>query len=506
MKSVKCIFPFLLVLISSLPLSATTFYVESGHGDDTAAGSRRHPWKTLDAVNRHHFQPGDRILFHAGSHWHGQLRITHSGSADMPIQVDRYGRGSLPRIDGDGTVREVVSLFNVSGVEVRHLEITNHGQMASLVRGVLVEAKDSGTLHDIVISDLYIHDVNGTEQKKDSGGIIFQTSGQERPSRFDGLRIERNLLWKVDRSAIAGLSDEVDRTRWFPSLHVVLRDNVADDIGGDGIVPWATAGAVVEHNIVFHANQRAQSYNAGIWPWSTDNTTLLWNEAAWTHSTLDGEGFDSDYNSRNTRFFFNYSHDNDGGFMLLCSPVRRDEQNNVGNTGTVVEYNISRNDHSRIFHLSGASDVTVEHNVIYTAPDEEVQILLVSQWDGWSTGARFRSNLFQAAGVGRYGHEAERRPDGSYRITEGWGGARDIVFQCNRYLGTHVDRPIDSCPETGAAVAAAHLDWNEPAIDPAHPERLGVFIKRHRRWMENLFRKQFGRLPRVEPDRASRMR
>ena len=138
----------------------------------------------------------------------------------------------------------------------------------------------------------------------------------------------------------------------------MIRDNFVDDIGGDGIVPWATDGVVVEHNIALHCNRRAGSYNAGIWPWSTDNSLFQLNEAAYTHTTLDGEGFDSDFNSRETLFQYNYSHDNEGGFMLICTPGKRDPSENIGNTGTEIRYNISRNDHARIFNLSAAERTT----------------------------------------------------------------------------------------------------------------------------------------------------
>ena len=40
------------------------------------------------------------------------------------------------------------------------------------------------TATHIVIDHLYIHDVNGTNEKKDNGGIIFSTNGPATPSRF----------------------------------------------------------------------------------------------------------------------------------------------------------------------------------------------------------------------------------------------------------------------------------------------------------------------------------
>ena len=132
-----------------------------------------------------------------------------------------------------------------------------------------------------MIDHLYIHDVIGTNEKKDNGGIIISsTNGPATPSRFDDLRIEDNIVWKVDRSAIAGQSYHWQRNRWFPSLNVIIRGNYVDDIGGRwNRVPWATDGALVEYNIARNCNRRANSFNAGIWPWSTDNTLLQWNEA-----------------------------------------------------------------------------------------------------------------------------------------------------------------------------------------------------------------------------------
>ncbi len=504
---------FTLLLFSALFLArpsvirASTIYVDSIHGNDANSGtSPSTPWKTLAKVNATNYNPGDHILFRAGSAWEGQLAISSSGKEGKPIIVDRYGRGSRPRIDGAGNVEDVILLQNVEQVEVHNLEVTNHGAEPAVRRAVLVSVVNYGTVHHIVVADLYIHDVNGTNAKKETGGILFRTIGQTVPSRFDDLIIERNILWKVDRSAIVGQSSETARSKWYPSLHVVIRDNYADDVGGDGIVPWATDGALIEDNIVLHANQRAGSYNAGIWPWSTDNSLFELNEAAFTHTTRDGEGFDSDYNSRNTHFLYNYSHDNEGGFMLICTPGKRNPIENFGNIGTVIEYNISRNDHTRIFNLSGADHTTVEHNAIYIGPKDDVQVLLVSNWGGWSKDAVFRSNKFDVAGVGRYGHQLKGNLDGTFQIGPGWGGAMDIRFEGNSYFGKNVDAPADPKAIVAATVHEEKINWKEPAFDPTHPEKFPAFMAKHREWMLRLFTSQFGRAPQLkapEPFSAS---
>jgi hypothetical protein len=480
-------------LAVSVPAYSSTYYVDAVAGNDSNFGtSASAPWKSLDRANGSHYRAGDRILLHAGSRWEGKLTLSSSGAEGTPILIDRYDKGAMPRIDGEGKVENVIELINVQHIEVRHLEITNHGELPGLRRGVLIAENNFGTAHHLVISDLYVHDVNGTNELKETGGILFRTAGNKVPSRFDGLVIERNIIWKVDRSAIAGQSTEFARSKWYPSLHVIIRDNYAEDIGGDGIVPWATDGALIEHNVVLHCNRRAGSYNAGIWPWSTDNSLFQLNEAAFTHTTLDGEGFDSDYNSKNTQFLYNYSHDNEGGFMLICTPVKRDLAENIGNTGTVIRHNISRNDHNRIFNLSGADQTTVEENAIYTSSKDDVQVLLVSNWDGWSKGAVFRGNTFDVAGTAHYGHEIHRSQDGKYEIAPGWGEATDIHFEGNRFFGHNADLPPDPKALIDSAYHPDSLNWNEPVFNPAHPEDFSAYLVKHRQWMTQLFTAQFG--------------
>ena len=144
---------------------------------------------------------------------------------------------------------KAILIRNASGATVRDLEVTNRGEGESVRRGVHIVADNTGVMRDVTVAGLYIHDVNGTNKRKDNGGIIFRTNGDKAASRFEGLTIKRNLIWKVDRSAIAGVSFHWPRTRWNPSLRVVIRDNHVEDIGGDGIVPWATDGARVDERV-----------------------------------------------------------------------------------------------------------------------------------------------------------------------------------------------------------------------------------------------------------------
>jgi hypothetical protein len=490
--------PLLVLSGVALVAQGATYYVDSAKGQDSDSGtSPNTPWKTLDKVNATILRSGDRVLFKAGETWKGQLAPKTAGANGRSISIDRYGSGPKPRIDGDGQVEDAVRLYNVQNIEVRNFEITNRGAQRAVRRGVHIFIDNFGTAEHIVVAGLYIHDVNGVngngDNAKDNGGIIFRTKGDRTPSRFDDLVIERNLIRTVDRSGIAADSYHAKRTRWYPSLHVVIRDNFVDDVGGDGIVPWATDGVLVEHNIARNCNRRAGSYNAGIWPWSTDNSLFQLNEASLTRTTLDGQGFDSDYNSRKTLFQYNYSHDNEGGFILICTPVKRNGRENVGNVGTVVRYNISRNDHTRAFHLTGAEHTTADHNVVYVGPGIDMQMLAVTTWEGWPRDAVFQNNTFWVMGTARYGHEVKRNRDGTYDLAPGWGPAPGIVFEGNRYIGKNVDRPEDPKAIVEASAPAPTLDWNGPQFDPADPDHFDAFMAAHRKWMLRLFEQQFGR-------------
>jgi Right handed beta helix region len=216
---------------------------------------------------------------------------------------DQYGRGSKPRINARGSWRATVFLSNIEYLEVRYLDVANTGSgFQSKLNGVQIHENDFGTAHDIVLRDLYVHDVNGSNDKQFGGsGLSCECRGNRIKSRFDRLLVKHCHLVHTDRNGIS-LYGNSGRDHWYPSLHVVIRGNLLEDIGGDGIVPRACDGALVEHNIVRGCRMRAKDHAAGIWPWGCDTTVVQYNEVSGMKGTLDAEGYDSDYNSRGTCF------------------------------------------------------------------------------------------------------------------------------------------------------------------------------------------------------------
>ena len=73
------------------------FWVDSRHGNDTAAGtSPEQAWRTLDRLMRCELKPGDVVSFARGSRFDGCLEIHVSGTAAAPIRFTSYGRKKLP--------------------------------------------------------------------------------------------------------------------------------------------------------------------------------------------------------------------------------------------------------------------------------------------------------------------------------------------------------------------------------------------------------------------------
>ena len=424
------------------------YYVDSVGGSDEFDGlSVETAWKSLDKVNGAAFEAGDRILFKAGTVYTGQLRPQGSGTPEAPICIDLYGWEKkerftgLARIDAEGKHDSALLLYNVQGWEVRNLELTNTGVERQARRsGAIVRLRDFGTARHIVLSGLSIHDVNGSVVKQQGGGqaILFQSGGRQTPSRFDGLTIEGCLLRRCERNGIIGGGD-TRRDGWFPSLNVVIRGNVLEGIPGDGIVPQACDGALIEYNLMRECPRLLPDTEAaaGIWPWGCDNTIIQFNEVSDHKAPWDAQGFDSDWNCRGTIIQYNVSRNNEGGFLLVCNKSDVGMPQNIGNVGTIVRYNLSVNDGLRaegkhagfspVFHLSGRLDDTRIYNntiVVPKKPDGRIdrEMLRMDNWGGkWPFNTQFINNVFYVEDETRYTFGQDER----------------TVFANNLYYGKH---------------------------------------------------------------------
>jgi len=409
-----------------------TYFVDCSAGNDKNTGlSSAKAWKSLENINRMAFAPGDKILFKAGTVYNGRLEPKGSGSKEAPIIIDMFGTGQKPKIDTNGKFHESLLLYNVEYWEVNNLEITNTGnQRAPLRRGVYICIRDFGTADHIHLKGLYVHDVNSSNIKADGGfGIMYSADDAGiTKSRFNDLLIEDCHLVRTDRNGIGGWG-HWRRSNWLPSLNVVIRKNLLEDIGGDGIVPIACDKCIVERNVLRGGGRRCRDAACGIWPWSCDSTIIQFNEVSGMMSPEDGEAFNSDWNCRNTLIQYNYSHDNPGGFINFCNCGSLEMPHNIGNIGTVARYNISQNDKTRAFQFCGTvKDVTVYNNVVYVGKDCDIWGVHYWTWEsGLPRNIQFFNNIFYVEGKVKYNFLDSTGP----------------VFSNNVFYGSHENRPQD---------------------------------------------------------------
>ena len=381
------------VFESSEPSGARSYYIDSAGGDDANPGTMERPWKSFAPLAGENvvLEPGCGIYLKRGSVFTGQqLAFSGMGSADAPVTVDAYGEGELPRIDGAGAVENVVSLYNQQYITIQNLEITNttpefksvftlngNNNTSKNLRAINVSAKDFGVVSGIHIKNCYIHDVNGNNNAKWNGGIFFdvqatvtnmQLSGV--PTKYDDVLIEGCTIRNVDRSAIKLVSsawcnqwignDGGKPMNWYPSTNVVVRGNYLEKIGGDGITTRDTDGALIEHNLARDCRYQNTGYNVAIWPFQAANTVIQYNEAYDTHSVQDGQGLDCDHASSYSLMQYNYSHNNEGGFMLIMG--------GYPHTAPTVRYNVSQNDCDKTFEFAQGLPMgtMIYNNTIYS--------------------------------------------------------------------------------------------------------------------------------------------
>ena len=417
----KPILLLLVILFSCSNFDNYNIYIDSNEGDDKNSGSsKKNPWATLVNLNKIKLKPGTTIHFKAESEFNGFIEINDSGIKGNPIILKSYGEGKKPIINGNGEKTHTILLDNVEHIIIDGIEISNKGiERLEARTGLTILAEDSGELNNIVIKNMVIRDVNGSLVKSDGGGsaILIRKFGEKIKSRINGLQILNNHIYRTERNAI-NFRASANRDNWYPNLNVIVKNNLIEKVPGDGIVIFGCDGAIVEHNTLrdFPDILPDSEAAAGIWPFSSDNTIIQFNEVSGHKAKWDAQGYDSDWNSVGTIIQNNYSHDNYGGFVLVCNAgASYGEKINIGTANTIIRNNLSINDGIRpyptsrrgvfspTFHITGPVENTHIHDNIIIIPKKNLNvdntIIRIDNWGGpWPMKTTFENNKFYIEG------------------------------------------------------------------------------------------------------------
>lgn len=418
--------------VPGLALSAT-YYVDALAGSDSAAGtSTATAWKTLAKVNSKTFSAGDSILFQTGQRWTGQLHPLGSGASGNPITLSSYGSGAQPIIDGSslssgGTIYLLnQGYWTIDGFDVTSNSGRNNVGTTSVPgtnrSGIWVDNNSGGALRGIVIRNNHVHDVNGCfvcsgADAHNNGGIAV-TADLMSPlslgtSGYNGVLIENNHVDHVGRTGIVfddwstGLLYAINAAAL--SYNVTVRGNTVESVDSDGIVVSGSQNNLMERNVVGNAGlvtvaNSTEPSSGGIWTTKSINTTIQYNEVYGVRTQVtDGQAFDADLLASNVTVQYNYSHDNQGGFMLM-------EGTNFAGTGLVVRYNLSVNDSWGgakgvfTFAYGFPQNTSIYNNTIYVAAGLPSNLTYCDGWNCANTTItwNFRNNIIANLGSGGY--------------------------------------------------------------------------------------------------------
>lgn len=480
---------------SALP--ATDIYVDSVNGNDKNDGkSEKTALKTLYAASKKVYSPGSKILLKAGCEFSGSLSIIGSGTAKKPLTVTSYGKGDKPVISARGGT--ALSFYG-EYITITGIKITNK----SGSNGIYGNAAKPGATRGINITkcDFENINVNFKYTSNGCGGIVLGTTSAE-PAWYDGVNISDCTFKKVARMGIViggtdwttrdpeqtyGKKNDVAAGEYFPSKNVVVRNNRLDHVGGDGILLFGCQGGLVEGNVVSDTalfKNQGEIHWVAIWCHSSTSCLFQYNEVYGNRGTNEGydlQAFDADIANKDCIFQYNYSHDNEGGFMLICATETGET------TGTIVRYNISVNDgtdfiiditgpgydnyfynntiyndsgNKNVFHFSNYNVPAVNHpkntvitnNIIYAGKNSRLNfdfscqkgvtfnnnvLYNVSEQEG--TGVTWQNSIFEKpslanpgfAGNGREAAAAAYKPTGGFVTQRGIAvansGGKDVL-------------------------------------------------------------------------------
>ncbi len=363
-------------------MKSTIYYVSSLTGNDENNGlTPESAFATLNRINEISLCPGDKVLLEKGSVFKSQyLHIKNAGDfTKEAIEIGSYGESErLPRIDADGSgvwyqdygtvldsrahvnkgdVSSAILLYDTENILIHDIEITNYEDFTTEEdycaahkmdrTGVSAVAKNRGTLHNIILSDLYVHDVSGNVYNKhmNNGGIYMTASKPDNEeatgvARYDGVVVKNchvqnvsrwgiavGYTYKHDKFSSAELEEEAFKR--FGNENIIMANNYVKLAGGDAITPMYALRPLVEHNeadsCAYEMNDRVYRFPekrmgkvaAAIWPWKCKDALFRFNRACDTRLNQDGMAYDAD-SGDGTVYEYNYSRQNEGGCIMFC--------------------------------------------------------------------------------------------------------------------------------------------------------------------------------------------
>ncbi len=210
--------------------------------------------------------------------------------------------------------------------------------------GIKVVAS-SQNLENFSFNNLYIHDIFPTPEIAENIHLGYGIKLETQSDTTSGLLNTISNV-KVINSTI---SNTGHYGFWIKSLglnnidsvknnQILVENCVFEHTGGSGFVPNKSEDVVVQHCIFNHTgssiDDRMWKRGSGMWTFDCKNVISQYNKFMNSHGPMDSYGAHIDYGNENVVFQYNYSYNNEGGFVEILGD----------NINCGYRYNISVND------------------------------------------------------------------------------------------------------------------------------------------------------------------
>lgn len=436
----------------------------SANGD----GSHAHPWNSLSAAESDRYAPGDVIALARGSVCHGSFAPQGSGEQDHVIRLTSYGMGARPKIVAPSAARQALLLFNQQNWQVDSLDISGGNTYGFFVSG------DKGTLHNIYLRNLYVHDVRGGEMKsKDNGLVVIGPSAHN--VTFDDVLVDGVIAAHTNQWAgilVGGGNFGMDMPL---NQHITIRNSSVHDVYGDGIILFRDSDSAIENSTAWETGmQPTQTIGTpnAIWTWTCTRCTVRDNEAFLTDGPgVDGGAYDIDWNNTGNVIERNYGHDTQGYCIAVFAAgyVTRD---------SIVRNNLCIDNarSPRMAALQGAiylhtwnggviKGLSVDHNTLIWNPPAGSTAAVVDDADSGGAPIEFADNQITSSSDLLYLANAQFAPADSHYTYSGAGEAhftlgdrRNVTLGALQAAGFEKGSTLANAPAAQPTEIALRLD------------------------------------------------
>jgi hypothetical protein len=307
-------------------------YYFSSSGNDHQSGSLTHPFQTITKLNAMILAPGDKVYFHGGETFTGNISMdsAKSGSANHFVSIASYGKGKARIVGGN---YEAILLYKAKFIQISNLVLIGSGRKKG-------NTKDGLRIDSSQHIDVSRMDISGFQKS----GIMIYSSADIRCFRV-----------YAHENGSAGFSVEGPYAKKESNHNIYIgyckaSDNPGDPTNlsnhsGNGIVVGNCTKVLIEFCTATNNGwdmPRIGNGPVGIWAYEADSVTIqhcLSYRNKTPAGAADGDGFDLDGGVTNSIIQYCLSYENYGsGFCIFQYLYATPWHDNV------FRFNISEND------------------------------------------------------------------------------------------------------------------------------------------------------------------